>query len=409
MVKNLFNKKINIVIVLLTLVLLEGGWLIRDDVRNLLASLHLGNSTSLEAYADRVIEECGDAGYRPSCYEKEIPELMDKISLEDAFKVTAIVQDKDVSYQYCHVLGHEISAREVRKNPEDWKDVVARCPSGMCSNGCLHGGFQEKFRVEYLPPEEIPKIKSDLIDLCEKRENWNPTGLEQASCYHALGHLTMYVVNADIPKAIELCEESALKPDGRDLRQLCFDGVFMQIFQPLEPEDFALIEGKQPTKEGLPSFCGKYDGKRKASCLSESWPLFFNELKEPAGTVSFCGMTEESERTRCYSVLFYVLTAQFNFDSEKIKNYCLGLPAEIRGQCFANAASRMIETDYRNVEKSVSLCSFAEQVNEGSKCFNELLFYSTYNFHTDSEAFLRLCNGLPDPWKETCLKQQSKS
>ncbi|MEZ4200780.1 MAG: hypothetical protein R3B69_04370 [Candidatus Paceibacterota bacterium] len=91
----------------------------------------------------------------PKCYDEEIPKLMDAgMSMEDAFAVTATIQDLDPSYQYCHVLGHELSAKETAKDPSRWKDVVARSPLGMCSNGGVHGAFQERFRVEHFDEDE---------------------------------------------------------------------------------------------------------------------------------------------------------------------------------------------------------------------------------------------------------------
>ncbi|MBI2013345.1 MAG: hypothetical protein HYS87_00715 [Candidatus Colwellbacteria bacterium] len=357
----------------------------------------------LEAYANEVIEICTNDSYRPSCYDKEIPKLMDNISMEDAFKVTVIIQQKDTSYPYCHVLGHNLSAREVQKDPSNWKEVLARCPSGVCSNGCLHGGLQEKFRGEYPTEEELVALKPDLFNICEKKENWNPTGLEQASCYHALGHLSMYLTKADIYKSLDLCKEMALKPDGRDYQQLCFDGAFMQIFQPLEPEDFALVEGKEPAKEEVYSFCSKFTGQQRGSCWSETWPLFREELQKPEGLVAHCEKSDLAERQRCYNALVYVLTAQFSFDSERIKNYCSGLPAGTRELCFANASSRMIETDYRNIDLAVQLCSEAALFDKDGECFQELIKYSTFNFHAGSEQFFKICNAMPEPWSSKCL------
>jgi len=360
---------------------------------------------ALQKYAAQVLTKCSTDPYRPTCYETEIPKLMDIISMEDAFKVTSFVQDQDKDYRYCHVLGHNLSAREIDKDPTKWKDAVSRCPSGICSNGCIHGGFQERFRAESFTDEQIGKLKPDLIDLCEERQNWHPTKLEQASCYHALGHLTMYLTSADIGKSIELCEEIAVKNDGRDYSHLCFDGVFMQIFQPLEPEDFALVKGKQPTKDNVDAFCSKYANEIKGSCISESWPLFSSELKKPDGLVRFCSRSEPSEQDRCYSSLFYVLTAQFQFDQKKISDYCKGLPTQRSGLCFANASSRMIETDYRNISKAVELCNNSIYPKDKDQCLGELLFYSTYNFHAGSEEFLKLCNALPQPWKTKCLNK----
>lgn len=362
------------------------------------------NESQLKIYADEILEKCANEQYRPGCYDREIPPLMDFISLEDAFKVTSIIQDQDREYTYCHVLGHNLSAREVQKDPSRWKEVVSRCPSGMCSNGCIHGGFQEKFRAESLTDEQIEDVKSDLKIICEERENWHPTGLEQASCYHALGHLTMYLTLAEINKSIKLCNEISTKDDGRDYLHLCLDGTFMQIYQPLEPEDFDLIKGKEVKKEQVESFCGNFSGQARGSCLSESWPLFRNEImNNPQALINFCSKEEKEEQGRCYNGLFYVLTAQFNFDSDKISNYCNALPNNVSGTCFANAASRMIETDYRNINKSVELCNLSKQVESRNSCFNELLQYSTYNFHAGSEEFYKLCNSLPDQWRNKCL------
>jgi len=244
---------------------------------------------SLEQHANTAVALCQKDKDRPSCYDKEVPKLTGSLSMEDAFRVTWHVQEKDSEYQYCHVLGHELSAREVRKDPTKWKEVITRCPSGMCSNGCLHGGFQERFRAETFTEEEIEEVTQELVDACEAREQWQPTGLEQASCYHALGHLTMYITDANTEQASTICDVISKKPDGRDFRQLCYDGVFMQIFQPLEPEDFALIEGKVPTKEEVTAFCAEGNTHmQEASCLNESWPLFYQDIVNPKNLVPFC-------------------------------------------------------------------------------------------------------------------------
>lgn len=399
MIKKIFTKELFknkwLFIGLLVVVILFEGW-----------SLLRAETYTLNQYADKVIAECAESRYRPGCYDKQIPKLMDDISMEDAFKVTFIVQGKDASYPYCHVLAHELSAREVIKDPSNWKEVVSRCPSGMCSNGCIHGGFQERFRSEIFTPEKIEAMKPELNDLCEARGNWKPTGLEQASCYHALGHLTMYLTDADIKKSIVLCDEFSLKKDGRNFKHLCYDGAFMQIFQPLEPEDFSLIKGKEVTKENLLPFCKQFDTERYGSCWSESWPLFRKELEKPEGLVKFCSQTIPSGVDRCYNALIYVLSAQFGLNEKKIGDYCSGLPKSRQGQCFANGASRMIETDYRNIVRAVSFCTSAQKYDMTNVCFKELLMYSSYNYHVGSPAFQEVCNAFPEPWKSKCLSKK---
>lgn len=358
----------------------------------------------LASYADLVLKRCSKASYAPTCYEEEIPKLMSEISMEDAFKVTSIIQGKDTTYKYCHVLGHKLSARETAEDPSLWKMVIQRCPSGVCSNGCIHGAFQERFRRESVTEAELEVLKPQFADVCENRPGFSPTGLEQASCYHALGHLFMYVTDADIDRSLELCEEMAIKGQ-RDYSQLCYDGAFMQIFQPLEPDDFSLIEGKEVGKSQFKAFCGAYTGKEKSSCWSEGWPLFREELSNPQFPVAHCSVLDTAvERERCFSSLLYVYTAQAAFDKDDIASYCESMPMAYRGNCFAQASSRILETDYRNGAQSAELCAAAGKNDPDGLCYKELVKYSSYNFHPGSNEFYAFCETLPENWKSECLK-----
>lgn len=386
-------------VLLLAFVLFEVGVFVFSEPR-------FFQGSTLTAYSGQILEKCSGESYRPSCYDREIPKLMDVISMKDTFRVTKLIQERDPEYWYCHVLGHELSARETAKDPDSWKDVAARCPSTMCSNGCLHGAFQERFRAESLPDAEISELKPELEGICEARAGWNPTGLDKGICYHALGHLTMYITDANIQKSVGFCKELAVQKDGTDSSPLCFDGAFMQIFQPLEPEDFALVEGKQPKKEELASFCSEFSGVEKSSCWIEGWPLFFSEIMKPEGLVKFCSVMEPyGQEDRCYDSLFYIISVQVNLDDERIKNFCNSVIAERKGRCFAMASVRMIETDALLVDKSIELCAEAEAAGVGEICYKELLLYSTFNFHVGSEDFFRLCNALPDPWNSKCLEK----
>lgn len=360
----------------------------------------------LHEYADIVLAKCRGESYRPGCYDKEVPKLMDFISMEDAFRVTSLIQDRDNGYRYCHVLGHELSAREVQKDPEKWKEVVTRCPSGVCSNGCIHGGFQERFRAETFTPAQIEAVKPDLTTLCEQRNGWQPTGLEQASCYHAIGHLSMYLTNAEIRQSTAICDEVSKKPDGRDYSHLCYDGAFMQIFQPLEPEDFALVKGKEVTRDMFQDFCNSFTGIARESCWTEAWPLFIEELRRPGGIVAHCAGASDRGRDRCYSSLIYVLTAQMGLDVGRTKDFCGGMPAERQGICFSNAASRFVEIDYRFTPEAVAVCGSASAEADRDRCYKELAFYSTYNFRRGSPQAQALCAAMPEPWRTECTARQ---
>ena len=363
-----------------------------------------GNDAPLSLLADTVIQACSSSTYHPACYDKAIPKLMDTISLEQAFEVTRLIQKKDSAYWYCHVLGHNIAARETAKDPAKWKEVIPRCPSDMCSNGCIHGALQERFRKDTFSKDDIVRILPDLNDVCDEKPQWHPTGMERATCYHALGHLLMYLTDADTKKSSEMCKSIAVKPNGDDFLTVCYDGVFMQLFQPLEPEDFALVKGKVPKKEDLKTFCAPYPTQPRASCWSEGWPLFWSEVKTPKGLVKFCSVLPEgSMRERCYNGMFFIMASQVQLDEGKIINFCKDIPLPARERCFANAAGRMVETDAKLIDRSLSVCAAANKWHAGDACYRELLMYSQFNFHYGSPDFFNLCNGLPDQWKKQCL------
>ncbi|MEN9407107.1 MAG: hypothetical protein RLZZ455_323 [Candidatus Parcubacteria bacterium] len=360
-------------------------------------------SKALESYAQKMIAKCKDAKYRPTCYDVQIPKLMDTLSMEEAFTVTTIVQDLDPTYSYCHVVGHKLSAREVAKDPSKWKDVVTRCPRGVCSNGCIHGGFQEKFRKQMFSDSDIEKYTPDLSGICEARGDWKPTGVEQASCYHAVGHLTMYVTNGEIQKALPLCDVISKKEGGRDYTMLCYDGAFMQIFQPLEFDDFSLVEGKQPTKETVFSYCAGFTLAQQASCINESWPLFRDEIMTPQGFYAHCAKSPtEYGKKYCYTALAYIITPKLQFDPERTSEFCKVLPSDASLVCLRNAATRMIETDTRNIPKAISLCSLATTEIAKDACFGELAKRSSYYLGENSAAKEDLCQKLPSKWRSRC-------
>lgn len=370
-----------------------------------LSYLYLPGSVDLGVMAADVVEKCADAPYKPTCYEEKIPRLMDRITMEDAFAVAKEVQELDRSYGYCHVLGHKLAANETAKDPDQWQQVIQRCPSGVCSNGCIHGAFQERFRKESLSKEEIEKYAPQFRAVCEKREGFDPTSLERATCYHALGHLLMYITSADIDQSLYFCDEYVGKPHNASLGQVCYDGAFMQIYQPLEPDDFALIAGKEIDRSQMRPFCDRFSGKAKGSCWSEGWPLYKEEISSPNGVEKFCSYLPEAERGRCFEGVVYVMVSQLSFDSNKVESFCGSMSSTSRSDCFAKAASRFIENDYRNAATAVALCEVSKKYDSEDECYAELLKYSTYNFHAKSAAFDAYCSAMPEPWRKRCFER----
>lgn len=358
----------------------------------------------LEAYAKQVIKKCAKTPSPTSCYDTEIPKLMDRgVTMEQAFQVTALIQNKTQGYFYCHVLGHNLAGKETAKDPTKWTEVIGECPAGQCSNGCIHGAAQERFKAESLTPPQVQSVLPELSDICFGTAR-NFTGLERNSCTHTLGHLAMYLTKGDVTAATGICDTIATH-DGEDHTIACYEGVFMMVFQPLEPEDFGLVRDYAPTTRiSAQKYCDSFSGERQGACLRQAWPLYENGLFTPLGLQAFCSLSPvQHQQDRCYSAQFYNLTAQYQFDVQRVSSVCAALPAQLMKQCFSMSATRFVDTDYRLAPRSAELCGIAESKGVGDACYQQLLFFSTYNYHSGSPEFTAFCEYLPGKWKEKCL------
>jgi len=359
--------------------------------------------------AQTVITLCEEDDYRPACYDRELPKLMDEgYTMEEVFLVTREVQLRDEEYQYCHVLGHYLSQKETAKDPSLWKDVFARAPRGICSNGAIHGAFQERFSADALPDASIEELKAELLGICDARNNWNPTGLERGSCLHALGHLTMYATGGDIDKSLDLCDVLVPAQNGYlGHTQLCYDGAYMQIFQPLEPEDEVLVAHYGiDNLDKAKKLCSAYSDEKLGSCTSESWAMGDGAVTDPERILSICEPLESVggyQLQRCVDNVFYIAASQFNLRVSNINNFCRSVRQPYHHDCFRSATSRLIEVDWGNIDKSIELCNVAAQSGASDSCFDQLVAMSDFMFDRKTEHFAYLCASMPEPYQSRCF------
>lgn len=389
------------------------------------------NPRSLEKISAEIIKLCVTEDSRQTCYDTEIPKIIDRgLTLEQSIDVIKLIQNQDSGYWFCHAVAHKLTTKEYYKNPKAWKEIMVRSPMGMCSNGFLHGALQAHFSTETLNGVQMSELMPDLQTICEKRENWQPTSQQQSSCYHELGHLSMYLTHGNVREAAKVCSTVGLRSDGRNYLQTCHEGIFMQVFEPREPDDFELIYDIVPQKEKLgvceqysdgvmkggcwkigwvekyKEFCNQFEGDVRSACFREAWVIKSDDIQKAEAIVEYCTYAEDiSEKRKCYNKLFYSLMSIFNFDTKKLIPICLGLPQSIKGQCFANTASRLIETDRRLIKESVAVCKEADKIGIANECYQELSHYAGFVFPVKSPEFYELCDNLPNKWKEQCLSR----
>ena len=363
---------------------------------------------SIEAYAHDMVVLCKDASYRPLCYETEVPKLVTQIPTERIFDVIRKIRTEDPEYLYCHVLAHKLGRYEVSLDPNRWLDAIAKGPTdGMCSNGFAHGAIVTRFNHENLSKEEFNSALPDLALACEPREGFNPTDLTKAICYHGIGHVLIHMTLADVKESLQACEYVSQKKDGRDYRQVCTEGVYMQLFQPLEPEDFALVDKLPyaPTKEKLKQFCSDSSSTdaQYGACYREAWPLLGTDIYESKGISNYCGqLTEKQGKESCFVSAFTINGRHGLGAPEKMALICNGMPEQYQGMCFARGANAFPEEDPQLVKNGIAFCALAKTKAAQDECYNFLARVAVFNFHEGSSAFEEMCSSLPSEFEKTC-------
>jgi len=372
------------------------------------ASLSREDDDSLARLEVELCKSATNEAEKEICYQKEVPKLMDEgLTLERAFVVTQKILDLDPGYQSCHVLAHLLSAKEVTKDPSKWKDVVSRVPTGICGTGALHGAFQERFKTDSLKGVGVETMREMLEGVCSKHGTWNPTLLDRSSCFHGMGHLFLYVTAADVQKSVQLCAELANLPEF-DFRQTCYEGVFMQANQPLDPEDEALTHDIAASLKNPKKFCGQFAaGLVRDTCIKESWAQDLRTVTTPDGYEALCKQTSPDYWSYCAGANIFAVIETLHYDLPKILGLCRGLKDQnFKNLCWARTAVKVIWADYRNTQKAIDICTEAPMQSKAT-CWEYLTNHAEQGWHPNTPEVRALCGGMPEPWRSTCAKRTS--
>lgn len=355
--------------------------------------------------AQSIVAECASMDDHAKCYEDTVPNLYPKLSIAEVFDIVRDIRREDPSYQFCHVLAHKLGQQAVLIDKDNWLSLMPLNPAdGMCSNGFMHGVILGRFRDSVLDDATIEKAIPDFARACEPQESWKPSSLDQAICYHGLGHLFMFITDADIPKALMVCDRVSQSPTG-DFGRVCREGVFMQIYQPLEPDDFTLLESlpEIPTKETYRRLCRGYDDEDEGACLREAWPLLRTEIMTGGkGIAAFCAaQPNQTESDHCFETALTIVGRQTQNDRSAAGDLCTTLPSDRQAQCYTIVAQSFIEEDRAQGAFAISVCRKADDATARS-CAETLRDRVQFLFGPASTHRDRFCAALKDEFDLSC-------
>ncbi len=349
----------------------------------------------------KIVSDCAQARDRPACYEAEVSTLYPKLSVAHIFNVIREIRKEDPSYQFCHVLAHKVGERVVAEDPNRWIDAIPLNPSdGLCSNGFIHGVVGGRFRAEVLDDATLNKLLPDFRRACEPRTGWEPSSLDQAICYHGLGHLYDFITNADLPKALDICTQTT----SQTYRRVCIEGVFMQIYQPLEPDDYLMIEQMpvKPTTSTVRQFCASFKNPEYVgACLRESWPMHAG-MADGTGVESFCSnQPNAEEETACYQSATAIIGRQSLGNPERAASACELLPQKRQDTCFSTVAQAFLEENRTDASKAVGFCERA-QGSLAERCMTSLIAQAPFIFGQNKSEMKAFCAAIPSDMRTRC-------
>jgi hypothetical protein len=263
------------------------------------------------------------------------------------------------------------------------------------------GRFRDDVFDEAMMRATIP----DFSIACEPHEGWSPSPLDQAICYHGMGHLFMFLTDADYRRALDACAAIEQSPTG-NFGQVCREGVFMQTYQPLEPDDFDLVAllPKEPKRDNYRRICAQFArDEEEGACLREAWPLFREEILE-GGITAFCEGNPATQIDKCYDTAFAIIGRQSQSleKASQIATACGGAPRERQGLCFGIVAVAFIEENRGASAAAASVCAAAPS-HAQERCYGTLVERVNFVYGSDDAGKRVLCEALPTEELSRCL------
>jgi hypothetical protein len=244
---------------------------------------------------------------------------------------------------------------------------------GQCretfASGCYHGVLEG-----YLANQ--PRVDAQTIaGLCSKTVPQDSTIILKFQCVHGLGHGLVAHFDADIFKALGLCD--ALSTDWD--RSSCYGGVFMENI---------MVEWNQ--RFGAPSAGTGHVHYTRQSMLKQEDPLY------P------CNSVAEKYRRECYFLQSSAISMFNDNDFQATLQACDTAPEKYIVTCYQSAGRDISGFTLRDGEKALKFCLLGNDRYEGYCIVGVVREIINFSWHPD-DGFA-FCTLVPDASKPLCYK-----
>ena len=338
-------------------------------------------------------------GSKETCYSKEFEKLAEKFGPDFSFEVLSILQQKDSEAKGCHLISHGIGTGSYIREPNNWQTLV-QSMSTSCNYGGIHGVIQG-----YIGSLPNKSLTEDVIPtICGKTP--------RADCNHIVGHLLLVETEANIDKALDLCQ--VFTDNGQ--KDFCQTGVFMEYQTALNLIDHGIVpkswQNWPERLEELEKICRSYDGDRAIACWTEIIHVALVKFNNDSKSIFyFCDSAQVLEGARrCKRHSLGVMAASKNFNLASLKSIC-SIPQKndpnFEMECYPNLVSSALSTIPTEVPEAVSFCNSLDNKFKQS-CFSMIGSMSAYG-QISQEQLQNTCKVADPEFRNYCLGQSSSN
>lgn len=322
-----------------------------------------GDALSESQVALTIFNNCKDSSKSggagtETCYYKEFMSLAEDKGPEFSFKILTALQQMDNSAIGCHLISHGIGTGSYRKTPGNWQELI-RTINSTCSYGAPHGVIEE-----YLSASGQRMTKELIPQICGPQP--------RADCNHIVGHLVLVETEADVDKALELCE--VFKDDRQN--EFCLTGVFMEYQTAIN----LIIHGFAPESW-------------------KNWPARVPELEK------MCRSYDSKKAIACWKEIVHAALIKFKNDPGKIFGFCDLAPiADAAIECRRHSIGIMATAKKFDLGSMKPICKIKQSVNPDfeADCYVQLVASAMSTLPDFGEQAYRFCNGLDDKFAGKC-------
>ena len=168
----------------------------------------------------------------------------------------------------------------------------------------------------------------------------------------------------------------------------------MQIYQPLEPDDFALLDllKEKPSAQNYRRLCAAYtDNGEEGACLREAWPLFRDGIRFGTDVGTFCArQPDAAEEEACYETAAAIVGRTSLGKSDTAVAACQHFPKTRQKLCFIALAQSALEEDRTNADGAIDLCRAADDA-VAKECLATLAHRASFIFASGSAEKTQFC------------------